>query len=78
MHALQWFHSTAHVELVIVQWSAPVNLGASFNTVNDDTHFQYYPALGKAVMAGISELDGLFNYNIFQMDLNGKSFPFKN
>jgi tetratricopeptide (TPR) repeat protein len=60
------------------QWSAPVNLGAAFNTVNDDTHFQYYPALGKAVMAGISELDGLFNYNIFQMDLNGKSFPFKN
>ncbi len=58
------------------QWSAPVNLGAAFNTVNDDTHFQYYPALGKAVMAGISELDGLFNYNIFQMDLNGKSFPF--
>ncbi len=60
------------------QWSAPVNLGAAFNTVNDDTHFQYYPALGKAVMAGISELDGLFNYNIFQMDLNGKSFPFMN
>lgn len=60
------------------QWSAPVNLGAAFNTVNDDTHFQYYPALGKAVMAGISELDGLFNYNIFQMDLSGKSFPFKN
>jgi tetratricopeptide (TPR) repeat protein len=58
------------------QWSAPVNLGAAFNTVNDDTHFQYYPALGKAVMAGISELDGLFNYNIFQIDLNGKSFPF--
>lgn len=60
------------------QWSAPVNLGAAFNTVNDDTHFQYYPVLGKAVMAGISELDGLFNYNIFQMDLNGKSFPFMN
>jgi hypothetical protein len=58
------------------QWSNPINLGAAFNTVNDDTHFQYYPALGKAVMAGISELDGLFNYNIFQMDLNGKSFPF--
>ncbi|MFM6934740.1 MAG: hypothetical protein ACKOXP_04800 [Flavobacteriales bacterium] len=58
------------------QWSAPVNLGASFNTVNDDTHFQYYPELGKAVMAGMSELDGLFNYNIFQIDLKGKSFPF--
>lgn len=58
------------------QWSKPINLGAAFNTVNDDTHFQYYPELGKAVMAGISELDGLFNYNIFQLDLKGKSFPF--
>jgi tetratricopeptide (TPR) repeat protein len=59
-------------------WSTPVNLGAAFNSVNDDTHFQYYPKLGKAVMAGISELDGLFNYNIFQIDLSGKSFPFMN
>ncbi len=58
------------------QWSNPINIGAAFNTVNDDTHFQYYPALDKAVMAGISELNGLFNYNIFQMDLKGKSFPF--
>ena len=58
------------------QWSNPANLGAAFNTVNDDTHFQYYPSLGKAVMASLSELDGLFNYNIFQMDLNGKAFPF--
>ncbi|MEY4658625.1 MAG: hypothetical protein ACO29U_06715 [Crocinitomicaceae bacterium] len=58
------------------QWSTPTNLGAAFNTVNDDTHFQYYPALEKAVMAGMSELDGLFNYNVFQIDLKGKSFPF--
>ena len=58
------------------QWSEPVNLGAAFNTVNDDTHFQYYPTINKAVMAGMSELNGLFNYNIFQMDLKGTSFPF--
>ena len=58
------------------QWSNPINLGAAFNTVNDDTHFQYYPELGKAVMAGISEIDGLYNYNIFQIDLKGKSFSF--
>ena len=58
------------------QWSNPVNLGAAFNTVNDDTHFQYYPSLGKAVMAGLSELDGLFNYNIFQIDFRGTSYPF--
>jgi hypothetical protein len=53
-----------------------VNLGAAFNTVNDDTHFQYYPSINKAVMAGMSELNGLFNYNVFQMDLKGTSFPF--
>ena len=58
------------------QWSNPVNLGAAFNTVNDDTHFQYYPSLGKAVMAGLSELDGLFNYNIFQIDFRATSYPF--
>ncbi len=58
------------------KWGTPVNLGAALNTVNDDTHFQYYPELNKAVMAGISENDGVFNYNIFEVDLNGLDFPF--
>jgi tetratricopeptide (TPR) repeat protein len=58
------------------KWSNPINLGATFNTVNDDTHFQYYPELNKAVMAGISENDGVFNYNIFEVDLTGLDFPF--
>jgi tetratricopeptide (TPR) repeat protein len=58
------------------KWSEPVNLGAAFNTVNDDTHFQLYPELNKAVLAGISEIDGIYNYNIFEVDLKGLDFPF--
>lgn len=58
------------------KWSDPINLGAAFNTVNDDTHFQLYPELNKAVLAGISETDGIFNYNIFEVDLTGLDLPF--
>jgi tetratricopeptide (TPR) repeat protein len=57
-------------------WGTPINLGAAFNTVNDDTHFQIYPELKKAVMAGMSENDGIFNYNLFEVDLTGLDFPF--
>ena len=57
-------------------WGNPVNLGATFNSVNDDTHFQVYPRLKKAVIARINENEGLFNYDIFQIDLNGLDFPF--
>ena len=57
-------------------WGKPVNLGATFNTVNDDTHFQVYASLNIAVIAGINENEGLFNYDIFQVDLNGLDFPF--
>ena len=57
-------------------WGNPVNLGATFNTVNDDTHFQIYQYLKKAVIARINENEGLFNYDIFQIDLNGLDFPF--
>ncbi|NDE11895.1 MAG: hypothetical protein EBZ95_15255, partial [Chitinophagia bacterium] len=57
-------------------WGNPVNLGATFNSVNDDTHFQVYPRLNKAVIARINENEGIFNYDIFQVDLNGLDFPF--
>jgi hypothetical protein len=57
-------------------WGNPVNLGATFNSVNDDTHFQIYPWLKKAVIARINENEGLFNYDIFQIDLNDLDFPF--
>ena len=57
-------------------WGPPVNLGASVNTVNDDTHFQYYPELKKAVISGINNFDGYFSYDVFQIDLENSDFPF--
>ena len=57
-------------------WGPPINLGGAYNTVNDDTHFQIYPELKKAVMAGINQTDGVFNYDIFQIDLSDSDFTF--
>jgi hypothetical protein len=57
-------------------WGSPVNLGAQFNTVNDDTHFQWYPSMKKAVLASISENDESFNYQLFEIDLTGLDLPF--
>lgn len=56
-------------------WSKPVNLGASINTVNDDTHFQYYQALKRAVMAGVTLDEMQCNYNIYDVNLSEAVFP---
>jgi hypothetical protein len=56
-------------------WSKPVNLGASINTVNDDTHFQYYKALNRAMMAGITLDEMQCNYNIYDVNLSEAFFP---
>ena len=58
------------------KWSSPVNMGASINTVNDDTHFQYYPELNKAVISGINNFDGYFSYDVFEIDLENIELPF--
>ena len=58
-------------------WSTPINLGASVNTVNDDTHFQYYPELKRALMAGITLDEMQCNYNIYEVDINKASLPLK-
>jgi tetratricopeptide (TPR) repeat protein len=51
-------------------WSYPVNLGPGINSVNDDTHFKYYPELKKAVLASI-EIDGnRATYNMYEVDLS--------
>ncbi len=56
-------------------WSKPVNLGASINTVNDDTHFQYYKALKRAMMAGITLDEMQCNYNIYDVNLSEAVLP---
>lgn len=44
-------------------WSAPVNLGGKINSTLDDTHLQI---CGQFVTwASVSELEGLFSYNLF-------------
>lgn len=45
-------------------WSAPINLGAAINTTLDDTHFQISGAT--LTWASVSELEGVFSYNLFQ------------
>jgi hypothetical protein len=45
-------------------WSAPKNLGAAINSTRDDTHFQICGTT--LTWASVSELDGLFSYNLFQ------------
>ena len=56
-------------------WGIPKNLGPKFNTVNDDTHFQFY-SWGVAVAASIAEVDGEYNYQMFQFDLTELDLPF--
>jgi tetratricopeptide (TPR) repeat protein len=58
-------------------WSTPINLGASINTVNDDTHFHYYPELKRALMAGITLDEMQCNYNIYEVDLDKVTLPLK-
>jgi tetratricopeptide (TPR) repeat protein len=58
-------------------WSKPINLGSSINTVNDDTHFQYYPDLKRVVMAGITLDENQCNYNLYEIDLSKASLPIK-
>ena len=48
------------------EWSTPVNLGAAINTTLDDTHFQIAADQLRVIWASVSEIDGLFSYNLFE------------
>ena len=58
------------------KWSEPVNLGASINTVHDDTHFQYFPEYNLGTVSAVNDLNGYFSYDIFKVDLSESDFPF--
>jgi hypothetical protein len=47
-------------------WSVPQNLGAQINTSLDDTHLQFSTKFNKVYWASVSELDGIFSYNLFE------------
>jgi tetratricopeptide (TPR) repeat protein len=56
-------------------WSKPVNLGGAFNTVNDDTHFQYYPEWKKAVLSGFSLQGQKASMDLFDVDMTNFVMP---
>lgn len=52
-------------------WSDPKNIGFPINSVSDETHFQYYPSLGKAYYSKISLTGdgGQGMRDIFEVDI---------
>ena len=57
------------------EWGTPITLGSIVNTVNDDTHFQYYPELKKAVMASLEVKKGKSNIDIYEVDVTNFTIP---
>ena len=53
-------------------WSKPKNIGCPINSVSDETHFQYYPKLGKAYYSKISLTGdgGIGGRDIFEIDIS--------
>lgn len=57
------------VERMGSEWGEPKNLGAKFNTVNNDTHFKIYDALGKAYMSGLEVVGDKASMDIYEMNI---------
>lgn len=58
-------------------WSKPVNLGSAINSVNNDTHFQYYPDLQKAVFSTFILQGQKASMDIFEIDMKDFKMPKK-
>ncbi len=58
-------------------WSSPINLGASINTVNDDTHFKIFKEANKIYMSGINLSGQKSSYDIYEIDLSKVKLPVK-
>jgi hypothetical protein len=56
-------------------WGEPINLGSIVNTVNNDSHFQYYPELNKAVMSSFEIIGQKASMDIYQVDMTGFTIP---
>lgn len=57
------------------QWSEPVNLGGTINSVNNDSHFYYYPELNKAMISSTTLTGQKGSLDIFEIDMTGFTFP---
>lgn len=56
-------------------WGEPINLGSTINSVNNDTHFQYYPELNKAVMSSFEIIGQKASMDIYQIDMTDFKMP---
>lgn len=56
-------------------WGDPINLGIMVNTVNNDSHFQYYPELKKAVMSSFEIIGQKASMDIYEVDMTGFTYP---
>lgn len=56
-------------------WSKPINLGATINSVNNDTHFKYYAELKKAYLTGFEIVGQKSSMDIYEVDMTEFQFP---
>jgi tetratricopeptide (TPR) repeat protein len=57
------------------QWSTPINLGGTINSVNNDTHFFYYPELNKALISSTTLSGQKGSLDIYEIDMTGFTLP---
>ncbi|NRA11675.1 MAG: PD40 domain-containing protein [Crocinitomicaceae bacterium] len=56
-------------------WSAPVNMGAGINTVNDDIFFSYSKESKKAFVSGYQITGKKASIDIYEIDMTAYEFP---
>ena len=56
-------------------WSEPKNLGPTFNTVNNDLFFKYYPKLNQGFVSTYRLQGNKASMDIFKFDLEGWKIP---
>ncbi len=63
------------VENMGASWGTPVNLGIMVNSVNNDTHFQYYPKLKTAVLSSFEIIGNKASMDMYKVDMSNFTFP---
>ena len=56
-------------------WGTPVNLGIMVNSVNNDSHFKYYPEFNKAVMTSFEIIGQKASLDMYEVDMTGYEYP---
>jgi len=56
-------------------WGTPVNLGIAVNSVSNDSHFQYYPELKKAVMVSFEIVGQKASLDMYEVEMSNFTFP---